>query len=113
MHDAPMQSPIPSARAELETAEAELRTLLVGDFRQNAKEDASSLDRILVHIGNIHQAIDVFPDRRANAAKRLEDFAAIAARMTRRHPAATDQLSRLATALRTASLQFRELALVS
>jgi len=65
-----------------------------------------SLDRILVHIMNMGEAIDS-PERHPNVAKRLEDFATTTSRMAERNPEAAPKLSKLSDALRAASLRLR------
>jgi len=98
-----MNSQTLSSRADLEFAEAALREVLVSEFRQDAKADAESLDRMLVHLVNMHEAISSSPERHANVAKRLADFATTSSRMAERNPAAATKLARLSTALRSAS----------
>ena len=105
-----MNSQTLTSRADLEHAETLLREVLVRDFAPNAKGDAGSLTRMLVHIVNIHHAVATSPERHTNAAKRLGDFAVVTTRMTRRNPEAAPKLNRLAHALRTASRRLTELA---
>jgi hypothetical protein len=102
-----MYSQTPSPRADLQIAEAALREVLVEAFKQDAKADAMSLDRMLVHIVNMYEAIDTSPDRLANVAKRLDDFATTTARMADRNPAAAPKLSKLSEALRATSVRLR------
>jgi hypothetical protein len=103
-----MNSQTLSSRADLEFAEAALREVLVSEFKQEAKADAESLDRMLVHIVNMHEAISTSPERHANVAKRLGDFAVTTNRMAGRNPVAASKLTRLSQALGTASLRLSE-----
>jgi len=92
-----------SSRADLEIAEASLRSVLIDEFRKEAKADAESLDRMLIHLVNMQGVIGSSPDRHANVAKRLGDFANTTSRMADRHPDAAPRLERLCHALRSAS----------
>lgn len=103
-----MNSQTSISRAQLEHAEALLRDVLLADFQRDAKGDAVSLGRMLVHIVNIHRAVSIYTDRHANAAKRLGDFAAATSRMTVRNPASATKLGRLVKAFRAASLGLRD-----
>jgi hypothetical protein len=106
-HDpASMHSQTSSSRADLEFAEVALRDVLVEDFKREARADAMSLDRILVHIVNMGEAIST-PERHSNVAKRLDDFATTTSRMAERNPDAAPKLSRASEALRTASERLR------
>ena len=98
-----MNSQISSSRADLEFAEVALRIVLVEEFRDEARADATSLDRMLVHLVNMHEAISLSPERHSNVAKRLDDFATTTLRMADRNPEAATKLSSLAEALRMAS----------
>jgi hypothetical protein len=98
-----MNSQTLSSRADLEFAEAALREVLISEFKQEAKADAESLDRMLVHIVNMHEAISNSPERHANVAKRLGDFAVTTNRMAGRNPVAASKLTRLSQALGNAS----------
>ncbi len=102
-----MHSQISLSRAELEFAEAALRGVLVDEFRKDAKADAKSLDRMLVHIVNMYEAISLSPDRHSNVAKRLDDFATTTSRMAGRNPDAALKLSRLSHSRRAASMRLR------
>ena len=95
-------------RAELEFAELRLRDILVEEFRTHAKADASSLDRMLVHVVNMNEAISTSPERYADVAKRLDDFAAMTSRMASRNPASASKLTRLSDALRAVSSRIRD-----
>lgn len=95
-------------RAELELAELRLREVLVEEFRKDAKSDAMSLDRILVHVVNMNEAISTSPERHDNVAKRLDDFAGMTSRMASRNPASASKLERLSEALRAVSARIRE-----
>jgi hypothetical protein len=99
-----------SPRADLEFADIAIREVLHDEFRAVAGADAASLDRIRIHVINIQEAVNTSPERRANAAKRLSDFAATASRMSTRHPDAAPQLAKLCNALQAASLQVKNLA---
>jgi hypothetical protein len=99
----PMNSQTLSSRADLEFAEAALRDILVDQFRQDARADAMSLDRMLVHIVNMYEAISTAPEVHANVAKRLGDFALTTTKMASRHPDAASKLTRLSQALGAAS----------
>ena len=98
-----MDSQLMSSRADLEIAEAALRDVLVEEFQDEAKPEAKSLGRMLVHLVNMHEAIGTSPERHANVAKRLSDFAITTTRMANRSPEAAPKLKRLAQALDTAS----------
>ena len=98
-----MNSQTLSSRADLEFAEAALRDILVEDFRRDARSDAMSLDRMLVHLVNMHEAIHTAPEQLANVAKRLGDFAVTTTKMASRHPDAASKLTRLSRALDAAS----------
>ena len=98
-----MNSQTMSSRADLEFAEAALREVLIGEFKQDASADARSLDRMLVHIVNMHEAISTSPERHANVAKRLGDFAITTTRMASRNPDVASKLTRLSQALGAAS----------
>jgi len=95
-------------RAELEFAELRLRDILVEDFRKDAKADAMSLDRILVHVVNMNEAISTSPESHLNVAKRLDDFAGMTSRMASRNPASASKLTLLSEALRVVSSRLRE-----
>jgi hypothetical protein len=102
-----MNSQTQTSRADLEFAEVALRDVLV-EVKESAKADAMSLDRMLGHIVNMHEAITLSPERHSNVAKRLDDFATTTARMAGRNPTAAPKLSKLSDALRTASVRLRE-----
>jgi len=102
-----MNSQVLSSRADLEFAEATLRQVLVEQLK-DAKADAMSLQRMLVHLVNMHQAISMSPERHANVAKRLGDFARTVERMANRNPAAAPLLSKLAEILRAAGVRLRD-----
>lgn len=99
-----MNSQTLSSRADLEFAEATLRQVLAGPF-QDAKSDAMSLQRMLVHLVNMHQAISMSPERHTNVAKRLGDFATTAARMASRNPEAAPLLTKLSEILRASGVR--------
>lgn len=107
-HSVSMNSQTCLTRAELEFAELRLRDVLVEEFRNEAKADALSLDRILGHLVNMNEAISTSPERHANVAKRLGDFAAMTSRMARRNPASAAKLARLSEALRAVISRIRE-----
>jgi|SRR5690349_3280813 len=98
----PVNSQTSTTRAELELAEVALRDILRGDFTANSRSDATSLGRILVHVVNMHQAISISPERHANVAKRLGDFAVSTSKMASRNPEAAPQLERLSGFFRAA-----------
>ncbi|HEX6397805.1 MAG TPA: hypothetical protein VFZ95_10300 [Steroidobacteraceae bacterium] len=102
-----MNSHTSTSRAELELAEVALREILRSDFTANAKSDATSLGRILVHVVNMQQAISISPERHANVAKRLDDFAVSTAKMASRNPEVAPKLSRLADTFRAAGERLR------
>jgi hypothetical protein len=79
----------------------------MGEFKRDATADATSLDRMLVHIVNMHEALSTSPERHANVAKRLGDFALVTTRMASRNPQAAPKLTRLSWALGAASLRMR------
>ena len=108
VHSAPMNSQTCLTRAELEFAELRLRDVLDEEFRKDARSDAMSLDRILVHVVNMNEAISTAPETHVNVAKRLDDFAAMTARMAGRNPASASKLTRLSEALRAVSSRIRE-----
>ena len=108
-----MNSQTSSSRAELEFAEVALRDVLIREFGEEAKADAKSLGRMLVHLVNMHEAVCISPERHANVAKRLGDFAVMTSRMASRNPAAAAKLTRLSEMLRTASSRLRDTAVVA
>lgn len=93
------------SRADLEFAEAALREVLVGEFRQDARADASSLDRMLIHLVNMREAINTSPARYADVARRLGDFEINTTRMASRNPDAAPALTRLSQALGAAKMR--------
>lgn len=103
-----MNSQTSTSRAELEHAEATLRQILRDDVLSSARSDATSLSRILVHVVNMHQAISLSPERHANVAKRLDDFAASTSKMASRNPAAAPKLSELSNSFRAAGERLRQ-----
>jgi len=104
-----MNSQTVSSRADLEFAEAALREVLIGEFKEDGRADARSLDRMLVHIVNMHEAISRSPENYANVAKRLGDFAVTTTRMANRNPDVAPKLTRLSQALGAASQRLSEL----
>src|SRR5690349_14780600 len=96
-----MNTQLMMSRSKLEHAEALLREVLRQDVTE-VRGDAASLDRILVHIVNINQAVSLSEENHANAAKRLQDFAVTSTRMSQRNPAAAAELIQLADVLRAA-----------
>src|SRR4051812_14517096 len=98
-----MNSATLSTRADLEFAEVALRDVLMREFGEQGQTDARSLDRMLIHLVNMHEAISTSPEGHANVAKRLGDFAVTTSRMAGRNPDAAPKLTRLSDALRTAS----------
>lgn len=96
-----MNSQTLSSRADLEIAEVALREVLAG-IPGDAKGDAVSLRRMLVHLVGMHEALSCSPDGHANVAKRLGDFALTATKIAGREPMAAPKLMRLAGALRCA-----------
>ena len=98
-----MNTKILSSRADLEIAEGSLRSVLIDEFREEAKADAQSLDRMLTHLVNMQGAIGDAPEIHTNVAKRLSDFATTTLRMASRNPEAAAKLTRLSVALRSAS----------
>jgi hypothetical protein len=104
-----MNSQASVSRADLEFAEVILRGMLEEEeFREEAKADAGSLDRMLVHLVNMNGVIGSSPDQHPNAAKRLGDFAATTARMADRHPDVASKLHKLSGALRIAGERLGE-----
>jgi len=102
-----MNSQTLSSRADLEFAEATLRQVLVGQI-QDAKTDAMSLQRMLVHLVNMHRALSMSPECHTNVAKRLGDFATTAARMASRNPEAASMLTKLSEILRAVGVRLRD-----
>jgi glycerol-3-phosphate dehydrogenase len=102
-----MNSQTLSSRADLELAEAALREVLIADFGQDAAPDVMSLNRMLVHILNMQEAIATSPEL-ANVAKRLGDFALTTTRMVGRNPEVASKLTRLSQLLGVASARLRE-----
>ena len=100
-----MNTETQSSREPLEQAEQLLRDVLSTDFEEKEKSDAASLARMVVHIVNMQKVVDSSSDVRANAAKRLGDFAITTTRMASRNPDNAVRLSRAAEALRVASTQ--------
>ena len=103
-----MNSQTSCSRAELEFAEVALRAVLASELAKVGKADATSLQRMLHHIVNMNLAISTSPERHANVAKRLGDFAVATARMARRNPDAAARLTRLSDVLRTAGSRLHE-----
>ena len=103
-----MNTKILSSRADLEIAEGSLRSVLIDEFREEAKADAQSLDRMLTHLVNMQGAICDAPEIHTNVAKRLGDFATTTLRMASRNPEAAAKLTRLSAALRSASERLAE-----
>ncbi|HTU66172.1 MAG TPA: hypothetical protein VMF52_09490 [Steroidobacteraceae bacterium] len=97
-----MNSQTSVSRSRLEHAEALLREILVEDFAGDNKGDAGTLNRMLVHLTNMHQAVSLSPDDEANVAKRLGDFAKSMSRVTPPKPGSVARLNRLAEALESA-----------
>jgi len=89
-------------------AEVALRELLRSEFTESAKSDAASLGRILVHVVNMHEAISISPERHANVAKRLSDFALSTSKMASRHPEAAPKLAQLSESFRAAGERLRQ-----
>ena len=108
-----MNSQTLSSRAELEFAEVALRDVLIGEFAEEAKSDAKSLSRMLVHLVNMHEAVCISPERHANVAKRLGDFAGMTSRMANRNPAAASKLTRLSEMLDAAGSRLRDTVVVA
>lgn len=96
-----MISQTPTNHPHLQHAEQLLREVLSHDF-ESASSDAKSLDRILLHLVNIQQAVTTSDENHANAAKRLGDFAVTASRISDRNPRSAEQLNRLSETLRAA-----------
>lgn len=94
-----MNSQISISRSRLEHAEALLRELLSEDFEGEQKGEAGTLNRMLVHIVNMHQAVSTSAGNEANVAKRLGDFAKSMSRVTPPKPESAAKLERLADAL--------------
>lgn len=105
-----MNTPTLSPRVEIQSAEEALRELLASDFRNEAREDAGSLNRILMHLANIKSSIVTMPACLPNAVKRLNDFATLTTRMATRNPQSRDPLTKLTVALQTAGARVKELA---
>ena len=103
-----MNAQTTSSRADLEFAEAALRAAQGEEFRKGT--DASALGSMLVHLVNMHEAISTSPERHANVAKRLGDFAAATSKMAGRNPEAAAKLTRLTEALLTASTHVSQIA---
>ena len=103
-----MNSQTSTTRAELELAEVTLRDILRDEAMASARSDTTSLSRILVHVVNMHQAISISPERHANVAKRLDDFALSASKMASRNPEAAPKLSKLSNAFRAAGERLRQ-----
>lgn len=103
-----MQTNTATYQADIDSAQASLRHVLGGEFRESAAVEAGSLARILVHVENIQRAISESPTCHVNAAKRLGDFADITSRMETRFPAWRDSFSAASKALRAASVRLRE-----
>lgn len=99
-----------SPAADIHMAEQALRETLAGEIRAEAREAASSLERILIHVSNMQTAIETTPACRTNVAKRLKDFSVTTARMATKHPKSAEQLEKLTEALRTAGEQVGEIA---
>ncbi len=108
-----MQTNIAAYQADIESAQASLRNVLVGDFRESATVEAGSLARILTHVENIQRAIAESPACHDNAAKRLGDFADITLRMESRFPKWAEKFSAASKSLRAASVRLRDSARVA
>jgi Asp-tRNA(Asn)/Glu-tRNA(Gln) amidotransferase A subunit family amidase len=91
-------------------AEQVLRDTLAGEIREEAKDAASSLERILIHVSNMQSAIETTPACRMNVAKRLKDFSVTTARMATKLPRSAEQLEKLTEALRAAGTQVGEVS---
>ena len=89
--------------ALLEQSEALLREVHVRDFAGASGGDGGSLERMLVHLVNIHRAVSVSAAGHDNAAKRLGDFALTMDRLAQRKPESAANLARVASILRAAS----------
>lgn len=98
-----MNSQTCSSRADIEVAEVALRAVLADEFRKEARSDAQSLDRMLVHLVNMNQFLGATPEIQPNVKKRLGDFAAIATRMANRNPQVGARLKDAAEKLQAAS----------
>ena len=97
-----MNEQLSIAQADLEIAVEAVRDVLRNPGLVPPAEGAS-LDRMLVHMTNMREAIASSPDRHANVAKRLNDFAMTTNRMQNKHPGAAPDLARLSDALLAAS----------
>lgn len=103
-----MNSQTSCSRAELEFAEAALREVLARELGKAEKADVTSMQRMLRHIVNMNLAISTSPERHAEVAKRLGDFAVTTSRVAGRNPDAAASLTRLTEVLRAVSSRLRE-----
>lgn len=100
-----METKLQTEHPDLDLAQSTLRDVLGEEFRKNAGSEAGSLDRILIHVGNIRNAIEESPECLANAAKRLGDFAEVTSRMRSKYPESSTELTSASQALRAASVR--------
>ena len=56
----------------------------------------------------MHEAISISPERHANVAKRLSDFALSTSKMASRHPEAAPKLAQLSESFRAAGERLRQ-----
>ncbi len=100
-----MNTATPSPQADIHVAELALRDVLAGEIREEARDVANSLDRMLVHVVNMKSAVESTPASHTNVAKRLKDFSVTTARLAAKHPKSAVKLERLSEAFRDAGAQ--------
>jgi hypothetical protein len=98
-----MDSRTSISRGRLEHAEGLLREVINRDFEAESTGDAGSLNRILVHIVNMNRVVSTSSSDNLNVAKRLGDFAHVMERVSPPTPESAARLTRLASALNSAS----------
>jgi hypothetical protein len=95
---------IPNAgAAAIQNAEHLLREVLDAGLRDQATDAANSLERILVHVKNMQQALESNPGCRLNVVKRLRDFSATTAKMASNYPQSASGLTTLTETLKSAA----------
>lgn len=101
--DARMEAQAQTSETHLLQAEALLRDVLEKEFEGSTDGDAASLERMRLHLVNMHRAVATSPEVHANVAKRLGDFAMTTTRLAARWPASSVRMTELANTLRAAS----------
>ena len=99
----------PAMSEPLEAAASQMRDLCSGSEAFPAWLDPGSMGRILVHVDNIGRSVTASTQDHVNAAKRLNDFALVFARLARHseppHAQLAERLASVSDNLRAASEQ--------